>query len=965
MTITRVVGIGTSAGGLAALTDLVSQLTAGGRQAYVVAQHLDPDHHSHLLELLARTSRLPVVLARDGAPLQPDVIAIVPPNHDVTVVANRLSLQAPAPRYGPAPSIDLLLASIAREWGANGVAVVLSGTGSDGAFGLRSVKEAGGLTLAQSPAEAKFGAMPRAAITLGGAVLVLEAGAIGQHLAGLNSLTPAAAEEAPAPGSGLPATPIGLSALIEPLQRATGLDASHYTEAALRRQVERRMATHQLSDLEAYMPLLEGDPEEAQALAQTLLASGTSFFRDPQAFSALRRLLLDGLSRRPAPHFLRVWVPGCASGEEAYSIAMLISELLGHPHDLAAQLKIFATDLSEQSLSIARLGVYPDAAVAGIPAELRQRFLMDRGAEHVICESLRTCMVFARHDMGKDPPFPRLDLIACRNTLIDFTAPVQERVLALFSFALVPGGLLFLGHADALGSRISGFHVADGEQNLYHRSGDTLARQPLPPGPAAGRQGLAAAPTRSITVLRETIPEQHMALLEVLIRAFCQPSLVLDERHDLVEVIGDITPYCRLPEGRLTTAAQSFLRPELRSEARALFLLTPAVNTTARSTAVHLEDLDQWVRLELRCLTVDGRSILLLSFVPQGEKEAGLTTTAPPGERDAAFDREIQRLERELLSSQETLQRSLMELEQANADLESFSEELQASSEELQSSNEELEASNEEMQVTNQELATLNQTLSCRGEQLERLNADLENIQSSLSQGMVIVDRQLCVTRFTPLAVRVFALMASDLGKPLLRIPTTLPLPQLPEALEAVLQGEPRQSLEASSEDVSYLIQVLPYQDLEGRRRGAIVTLTDVSELMEMSRAAEAALNEFSSLTDALDAVVWKWNQGMSELLYVSQRIHSLTGWSPAELCEHPERFVKAIVPDDRGRVEAARDWTQGRWTVRYRLTTRSGRPLWVVEAGRVVKDGDDRFVVGTLTEVTPGLGLGERAEAA
>ena len=479
------------------------------------------------------------------------------------------------------------------------------------------------------------------------------------------------------------------------------------------------------------------------------------------------------------------------------------------------------------------------------------------------------------------------------------------------------------------------------------------------------RQGLAAAPARSITLLRETIPEQHMALLEVLIRAFCQPSLVLDERHDLVEVIGDITPYCRLPEGRLTTAAQSFLRPELRSEARALFLLTPAVNTTARSAAVHLEDLDQWVRLELRCLAVDGRSILLLSFVPQGEKEAGLTTTAPPGERDAAFDREIQRLERELLSSQETLQRSLMELEQANADLESFSEELQASSEELQSSNEELEASNEEMQVTNQELATLNQTLSCRGEQLERLNADLENIQSSLSQGMVIVDRQLCVTRFTPLAVRVFALMASDLGKPLLRIPTTLPLPQLPEALEAVLQGEPRQSLEASSEDVSYLIQVLPYQDLEGRRRGAIVTLTDVSELMEMSRAAEAALNEFSSLTDALDAVVWKWNQGMSELLYVSQRIHSLTGWSPAELCEHPERFVKAIVPDDRGRVEAARDWTQGRWTVRYRLTTRSGRPLWVVEAGRVVKDGDDRFVVGTLTEVTPGLGLGERAGAA
>jgi two-component system CheB/CheR fusion protein len=448
-------------------------------------------------------------------------------------------------------------------------------------------------------------------------------------------------------------------------------------------------------------------------------------------------------------------------------------------------------------------------------------------------------------------------------------------------------------------------------------------------------------------VLRETVPEQHMALLEALTRALCPPAMVLDENHDLVEVLGDVMPFCRLPEGRMTTSAHAFLRPGLQAEARALLVLARADGLAASSQPLQLEGLEGAVRLEARQMWVGERQLTVLTF--QRQTLAGREPEGPSRARDAAFDREIERLEHELLASQDTLRRSLAELEQTNEELEASSEELLASSEELQSSNEELEASNEELQATNEELATLNQQLGSRSEELERLNVELENIQTSLSQGMVIVDRRLRITRFSPLAVRVFGLVETDIGQPLMDVPTTVPLPGLEQALKAVVDGGPRQSLQAGSEDVAYLTQVVPYLERDGRRQGAIVTLTDVSELVAVRQAAEAALNEFSTLTDALDEVVWKWDHRFSRLLYASKRIHALTGWTPAEVCDRPGLLQDAVAPDDRARVVAARDFLQGHWSVTYPITNRDGRQIWVKESGRVVRDGDERFVVGTL----------------
>ncbi len=944
----HLVGIGSSAGGLEALQSFVGALKPGGKVAYVVAQHLAPDHPSLIVELLARSSSLEVREAVDGDLLQPDTITVAPPSHDFLVQENRVQLITPEPRYCPSPCVDVLFESIARHWGERGVAVVLSGTGSDGAQGIRAVRAAGGLTIAQSLDSARFDGMPSAAITLGNADLVLDPVAIAQRL---NALIAAGGDWV---GSSLPdPEPVNIASVMAELKNVTGIDFSQYKGSTLRRQVQRRMAICQLDRVEDYLQALAEDPGEAHALVQNLLVTVTSFFRDPEAFMVLGELLRTYLAERSRRDRLRVWVPGCATGEEVYSLAMLISEVLGHPRDLSSQLKIFGTDLDEDSLMVARRAQYPASTAAAIPEALRDRFVLPSNGDIQISEALRDCIVFARHNVGEDPPFPRLDLISCRNTLIYFTSPLQEKVFHLFRFGLLPAGLLFLGASESLGNRTPGFDIADAEHRIFFRTTESCSPRHVTFTPSAPMPSMPISPLGRVAILRENLPEQHVATLQALVRSSCPPCLVLDENHELVEVIGDVGPYCRLPEGRISSAATTFLRPELQAESRALFLIVRAEGETVRSPLLTLPPDGRSVRLEARPLMVHTRRLTVLAFLEEP------ASVSPPDRdpnqilRDGSFDREIERLESELLSSQDSLRRSLADLEGANEELEASAEELQASSEELQSSNEELESSNEELQATNEELATLNQQLRARTEDLQKLTSDLENIQRSLNQGMVIVDLELRVTRYTPLAVRVFGLVEGDIGQPLMGVPTTVPLPGLREALGEVLAGAPRRSLEALSEEVSYLAQVLPYQEGQGDRRGAIITLTDVSELVGLRRAAEAALGEFTSLTNALEEAVWKRDASMQQLVYASRRFHSLTGWTPAELCDEPSRLDEAIDPEDRQRVRAGRDVTQGSWTLQYRFHTRDGRTIWVQESAQVLEEDDERFVVGTLSDVS------------
>jgi two-component system CheB/CheR fusion protein len=465
-------------------------------------------------------------------------------------------------------------------------------------------------------------------------------------------------------------------------------------------------------------------------------------------------------------------------------------------------------------------------------------------------------------------------------------------------------------------------------------------------------------------VLRDSVPEQHMILLEALSRSFCGDCLVLDDSHNLVQVIGDVTPYCVMPEGWISANASLFLRAELRDEARALLLLVRADEMPVLSPSISIPGEAGSLRLEVRPLRVGSRNFCVITFLRITDTDTPVVPRTGSGARliDSSFASQILRLEEQLLASQDSLRRSMVELEEANEELEASSEELQASSEELQSSNEELEASNEELQATNEELGTLNQQLRSRSDELQLLNNDLENIQSSLSQGMVIIDLEMRITRFTPLAVRVFALVKSDIGQPLLSVPTTLKLTGLRQAIVEVLAGVPRRNIEASSEEVAYLLQVMPYLDRDRRPMGAIITLTDLGELVALRRTAESALADFTRLTDSLEQAVWKRNGNFDRLLYVSASIQTLTGWTPAELCRQPSLLEDGIDPADRDRLAASRNKDGTGWSVSYRLGTRDGRRIQVVETASVIKDDHDHCVVGTLTDVTETTAVAEHA---
>lgn len=943
----HVVAIGASAGGLEALQALASQLQPGGNVAYLVAQHLSPDHPSQLVELLARSTQLKVVGAHDGCPILPDQLLVIPPNSDATVDRSKLRLTDPEPRFGPSPSIDLLFESLATHWGEQAAAVVLSGMGSDGARGLRAVGAVGGLALVQSPESARFDGMPRAAIALGGSDLVADAATLGirlshwfDHKGVWNSKV------------ACPIEPFLLTSAVAQLKLCTGIDFSKYKESTLRRQIQRRMAIFDVPTMEDYLPLLSSDPSEAKALAQNLLVTVTTFFRDPLAFDALETSLKAFFTRRAPDDQLRVWVPGCATGEEAYSIGMTISKVMDHPVNLSQQLKIFATDLDEQSLAFGRRGIYPISQAKAISNDLLNRFTTQGEGTLEINKDLRSCIVFARHNVANDPPFPNIDLISCRNTLIYFTPPLQQQVLDLFGFSLLPGGLLFLGSSESIG-RASCFKALNGTHRIYERTPDGRSRNHGALAMPVHRDLASLRPPKAFAMVREPVSEQHVNLLQALLRAFVHPSLVLDENHDLVEIIGDVSPYCRIPEGRMTAAAGAYLRDELQTEARALFLLVRADGKVASSPSIQLKGMDTPLRLEAAPFQVGDRKLTIISFINSEANQGSCISDLGSGDQDPRFAGEIERLERELLSSQDTLRRSMADLEQVNEELEGYSEELQASSEELQASNEELQASFEELQASNEELGTLNQQFRVRSEELERLNIDLENIQNSLSQGMVIVDENLRINRFSPLAARLFGLVESDVGQSLLGIPTTMPLPSLREDLLAVIRGDVLRTIEASSGEISYLVQVMPYLNLEGRCLGAIITHTDVSEQVALRRAAEASLREFTSLAEGLEQAVWKRDHTMEQILYISHQIEKLTGWSPADHLQNSDLFDGAILNADRAVVAAARHAGGSGWSVTYRLIRRDGQERTLKEVGRIVEENDDQYFVGTLSDVT------------
>ena len=827
-----IVGIGASAGGLEALRGLLSGLPTDVNIAYVIAQHLHPTHRSMLIDLLRAHTKLEVVEAKNREPVCAGRVYVTPPGCNVSIANGRMKLTKTSREVGPKPSVDQFFTALAENVGERAVGIILSGTGSDGALGVRAIKAHGGFTMAQAIESAKFDGMPHAAINTGDVDLVLPPHRIGPELRDLLKHP----RSAPLP---LPEddTLCNVQRILRLLLTRTGCDFSDYKPNTLHRRIQRRMAIHKVAQLSEYLRYVEESPKEAWDLGRDILVSVTAFFRDPEAFQVLEKALAVILDRKNRSDQIRVWIPGCATGEEAYSIAILLDKLLrSRPRSVSVQ--IFGTDLDENAILHARRGVYPIASLAGIDPALRKRCFISVQNAYQVIKPIREMVVFARHDLVKDPPFSHLDLISCRNVLIYFNSRLQQRIIPLFHQVIEPNGYLLLGKSESIVAFSELFEQVDRKWRLFRRRAERFSSAqgydyhpyPIPiTTPTARRKG-----------------EQRHSMQEIINHAIADAyaplAVLIDERMQVRHVRGDISAYLRLSAGDLDLNIVNLAREELRTDLRTLLYRVSRDHTPLKSRRLQLGTGSNVVRLSLhaRPVRMSEEEGWLIAIIFQEELGDDIQEGDVP-RVDLCEDARIAELEKEVTDTREQLQTTVEELETTN-------EELQSINEELQSANEELETSNEELQSANEELHTLNEALQLKSAEVAMTSADIENVLKSIGFPMLVVDRDLRITRATPAADQLFDL-SSILSRPVVTgVPSTISLPGLRSELLQVMETDRTLESELVQGKTVYWKRILPYYAEEGEIVGAILMFLNQTPL----HTAEKALRERESYLAAI-----------------------------------------------------------------------------------------------------------------
>ncbi|MGE0387698.1 MAG: EAL domain-containing protein [Gammaproteobacteria bacterium] len=815
------VGIGASAGGLEALRTLLAHLPLQSGLSFVIAQHLSPNHESMLVPLLTRETALPVRPIADGLEPRPDTVYITPARTNVILRDRRLHLsQATAPGT-PKPSIDAFFGSLAEELGEAAIAVVLSGTGSDGARGIREVRAAGGATFAQDES-ARYNGMPHAAIDSGCVDFVLAPQEIAAKLGAI------------AASGGVDAAPEAdddpdkLERIFALVRSTTGVDFRLYKSTTVSRRIHRRMAATECPTPVEYLRLLSIRRDEVRRLAQEILISVTAFFRDADAFDALAHTAADVIRAKQDDEDIRIWVAGCATGEEAYSVAMLFHEAIERA-GRRLRLQIFATDIDAGALVKARRGVYPATEMGAVNRPRVRRFFSHTGDFIQALQPLRDSILFSAHDLMRDPPFLRLDLICCRNVLIYFKSHVQARLLKHFHAALRPGGSLFLGRSETTYLQDALFAPAAEHARIFRRvEGPAAAQRPYPPpGQFPARMAPALAH-------HDSLPERVLQAIQgVLLPA----AVVVDDAMIVRHVYGEVSDYIALRPGEANLNLQTLAPAPLGMEIRSMLVSAQREPDRPLTHTVRLPAPARPVRVVVLALAREEERAQRQFLVAFQRVERTRRPRAPDTPAPAAADGR-EELEQELASTRQYLQTVIQELETSNEELQSLNEELSSANEELQSANEELETSNEELQSTNEELTTVNEELESKTQELARLNTHLRNVEDSLLHPLVVIDEHLRVTISNPRAADIFTPATPLPGQNLFSLPCHLPLGELRPAIEAVVaDGRPFQHQFES--EVSYRLHVHPYVDETGRHRGAVLTFVDNTAMLRAQRAIE------------------------------------------------------------------------------------------------------------------------------
>jgi two-component system CheB/CheR fusion protein len=842
---TVVVGVGASAGGLKALQRFVEAIPVDSGMAYVVILHLDPDRESRMAELLQDRTSIPVTQITGPTPVEPNHVYVISPKVDMELRGATIVVRERGERAERVP-IDLFFRTLSEVAGPDAIGVVLSGTGSDGTAGIRFIRAAGGITVVQSPDEADYGGMPTSAIATGHVDMVLPAARIPAELLRLRQRPSSEREEAAEGKNGKGAADVEaeLTPIFAALRTRTGHDFSLYKRSTVLRRLDRRLLFNGVGSLTEYLPLLRTNAGECDALRRDLLISVSSFFRDPEEFEALAEAMPGVFEGKTSKDTVRVWVVGCATGEEVYSIGMVLME---HAADLddPPRVKMFATDIDEKGYGWGREGLYPAAAVARVTPSRLERFFTKEQDGYRIAKSLRERVLFALHDVLRDPPFGRMDLISCRNLFIYLQPEAQRRVLETFHYALSPGGILFLGAAESAGDGT--LFDARGEHRIYRRN--ALTRRGLPqlstsdPLPWSARAVLATNGDK-----RETF--SYGALHLHMLEQYAAPSVIVDERWEVVHLSEHAGPFLQMGEGepsrRLLDLVRADLRTALRTAVHQAFELGLP---TTRLVRMEGDGTRPDVNVKVRP-TAGGDASRPDKFVLIVFEELPRKAAADPGSvHPAAPTQDLADLEEQLRRTRAQLESARADYDRSVAELQTVNEELLSINEEQKAAVEELETGREEIQAINEELTTINQEHQSTIEQLKRTNDDLANLIESTAIGTIFVDRELRIRRFTPPMAAVFNFAGSDHGRPLGDITHRLDYPDLMGDITSVLATLERTEREVpSSGGEWFIVRINSYRSHDGQPDGAVLTFFDYTvqhrleeELRESKIVAEDA----------------------------------------------------------------------------------------------------------------------------
>src|SRR6056297_165833 len=950
-----VVGIGASAGGLEALQEFFNNTPDNPGVAFVLVQHLSPAYKSLMDELLARYTGMKIHRVTDGMEIQPNHIYLITPRKNMTIFRGKLFLTEQDHTHKVNMPIDIFMRSLAQDQGKNAIGVILSGTGSDGTLGIRAIKENGGMVISQDDRTAKFDGMPRSSISTGMVDYILAPAEMPEAL--INYVKHPFIQNTEKIEHQITKDEDYLAKVIMIIRDVTGIDFSNYKESTIIRRLEKRISINRYDKIEDYVDFISSNRREVNILYKELLIGVTRFFRDDEAFAKLKEKvipeLLNGKKREP----LRIWCVGCSTGEEAYSLAIYLKEFMDE-NSINREVKLFATDIDRDSIEFAGAGIYPESIVSDVSAEHLSRYFTRKQDGFQINESIRSMVVFASHNILKDPPFSKIDLVSCRNMLIYLNNDVQQKVLSMLYFSLNKDGYLFLGSSESVGEISGGFNALDTKAKIYK-----ILPGYKPPANEFFRVPNLQKRQRDLksvgTYFDKAKPKVHKLenIFDELLSEFIPPSVIVDENYNIVHTIHNVNKFLNIPTGQISLNILKMLPDELSTMVSSIMRRARKNKQEVVYENIRLQSLDG------QMMTVSGRMLndkkfkeiyYIISFqVKEKTKAKADDTTIEKVDVDSQYQERINELEKELQYTKENLQATVEELETSN-------EELQSSNEELIASNEELQSTNEELQSVNEELFTVNSEYQLKIDELVSLNNDLDNLIKNTQIGALYIDRKLHIRRITPVVSKITNIMSTDIGRPVSHISVSNYYPDLIKDINKVVEDLEGIEKEIKDDEGNYWItRIRPFRTEYNSIEGVIVTFVDINNYKDQVEKADEYNRRIIQILKSGRISWWEWNIKTDKVIYDDMKAEML-GYNPDEFPNNIYEICDLIHPEDYEKtMQTMRDHLKGKteeWKAVYRIRKKDGGYEKFFDRGKISqrdKEGNPIYAVGVVINIS------------